>query len=152
MAKTQERCAAMKFLSLTVAILIVTLPAPAQQEDVFKLNVDVNLVEVHVNVVDERDRPVGNLTKENFRVFEDRVQQNISVFKHEDIPVSLGLVIDNSRSIEPRKQRLDSAALSFVRRGNPEDETFVLHFDDTARVDRDFTASISELEDTLNSV
>jgi len=129
----------------------MTLPARAQ-DDVFKLNVDVNLVEVHVNVVDEKDRPVGNLTKENFRVFEDRVQQDLAVFKHEDIPVSLGLVIDNSRSIEPRKQRLDAAALSFVRRGNPEDETFVLHFDDTARVDRDFTASISELEDALASV
>src|SRR6266850_911450 len=142
----------MKFLSVTVAILTIALPAPAQQDDVFKLNVDVNLVEVHVNVVDDRDRPVGNLTKENFRLFEDRVQQDLAVFKHEDIPVSLGLVIDNSRSIEPRKQRLDSAALSFVRRGNPDDETFIVHFDDTARLARDFTASISELEETLASV
>src|SRR6266850_1825558 len=152
MAKTQERFAVMKFLRFTVAILIMASPALAQQEDVFKLNVDVNLVEVHVNVVDDKDRPVGNLTKENFRLSEDRVQQNITVFKHEDIPVSLGLVIDNSRSIEPRKQRLDSAALSFVRRGNPDDETFIVHFDDTARLARDFTASISELEETLASV
>ena len=97
----------MKFLGLTSAIFLLVSPALAQQEDVFKLNVDVNLVEVHVNVVDNRDRPVGNLGKENFRLFEDQVQQNITVFKHEDIPVSLGLVIDNSRSIEPRKQRLD---------------------------------------------
>jgi VWFA-related protein len=142
----------MNLTRLTVVVILLTPIVWGQDDNIFKLNVDVNLVEVHVNVVDDKDRPVGNLTRENFRLSEDRIQQNITVFKHEDIPVSLGLVIDNSRSIEPRKQRLDSAALSFVRRGNPEDETFVVHFDDTARVARDFTASISELEETLASV
>src|SRR5262245_53611272 len=104
----------------------------SQEESPFKLNVDVDLVEVHVNVTDEHDRPIGNLTKANFNLIEDRVQQDISVFKHEDIPVSLGLVIDNSRSIEPRKQRLDAAAVSFVRRSNVDDETFIVHFDNEA--------------------
>jgi len=122
------------------------------QDDTFKLSVNVDLTEVHVNVTDDKDRPVGNLRKENFRVFEDRKEQQISVFKHEDAPLSLGLVIDNSRSIEPRKQRLDAAALSFVRKGNPEDETFIVHFDDTARLDRDFTDSIPALEDALAGV
>jgi VWFA-related protein len=111
--------------------------------------VNVDLTEVHVSVTDENDRPVGNLKKENFRLFEDRSEQNITVFKHEDIPVSLGLVIDNSRSIEPRKQRLDAAALSFVRMGNPEDETFIVHFDDTVSLNRDFTDSIPLLEEAL---
>lgn len=119
------------------------------QDNVFKLNVNVDLTEVHVNVTDGNDRPIGNLKKENFRIFEDRAEQNISVFKHEDIPVSLGLVIDNSRSIEPRKQRLDAAALSFVRKGNAEDETFIVHFDDEARLNRDFTDSVPLLERTL---
>lgn len=121
----------------------------AGQESVFKLNVDVDLVEVHVNVTDGNDRPIGNLTKENFKLFEDRLPQMIAVFKHEDLPISLGLVIDNSRSIEPRKQRLDAAALSFVRKSNPEDETFIVHFDDEVRLERDFTASIADLENTL---
>src|SRR5207302_6709738 len=71
---------------------------------------------------------------------------------HEDFPVSLGLVIDNSRSMEPRKERLDAAALSFVRKSNPDDETFIVHFDDTARMDRDFTDSIPLLEETLAGV
>jgi VWFA-related protein len=122
------------------------------QESVFKLNVNVDLTEVHVNVTDEKDHPVGNLNKDNFRVFEDRTEQKISVFKHEDLPVSLGLVIDNSRSIEPRKARLDAAALSFVRKGNAEDETFIVHFDDSARLARDFTGSIPLLEQTLAGV
>jgi Ca-activated chloride channel family protein len=102
-----------------------------------------------VNVTDENDRPVGNLKKDNFRLFEDKTEQTITVFKHEDIPVSLGLVIDNSRSIEPRKQRLDAAALSFVRKGNPEDETFIVHFDDQPQLNRGFTDSIPLLEETL---
>ena len=119
------------------------------QENTFKLNVNVDLTEVHVNVTDEKDRPVGNLKQENFRIFEDRTEQKIAVFKHEDIPVSLGLVVDNSRSIEPRKQRLDAAALSFVRKSNAEDEAFIVHFDDTARLDIDFTDSVPRLEDAL---
>src|SRR5439155_19757083 len=123
----------------------------SQEESTFKLNVDVDLVEVHVNVTDEHDRPIGNLTKANFSLIEDRVSQEISVFKHEDIPVSLGLVIDNSRSIEPRKQRLDAAAVSFVQRSNVDDEAFVIHFDDEARLDQDFTSSIADLKKTLAS-
>src|SRR5215510_539021 len=122
------------------------------QDAPFKLSVNVDLTEVHVNVTDERDRPVGNLQKENFRIFEDRKEQQITVFKHEDAPISLGLVIDNSRSMEPRKQRLDTAALSFVRKGNPEDETFIVHFDDTTQDTTDFTGSIPTLETALAGV
>src|SRR6266850_6185467 len=138
-------------LCCVMSASLVRAQDPAQ-DSVFKLNVNVDLTEVHVTVTDEKDHPVGNLTKENFRVFEDRREQKISVFKHEDLPVSLGLVIDNSRSIEPRKQRLDAAALSFVRKSNQEDETFVVHFDNEARLNQDFTDSIPELEDTLAGV
>lgn len=140
-----------RLLILILALLSIA-PALRAQNRGFKLNVEVNLVEVHVSVVDDKDHPVGNMNKENFRLLEDRVEQDISVFKHEDIPVSLGLVIDNSRSIERLKPRLDAAALSFVRKGNPEDETLVVHFDDTAWLARDFTHTISQLEDTLTSV
>jgi VWFA-related protein len=140
----------MKRLIWIPALLFAVPLAWAQEEEnTFKLNVDVDLVEVHVNVTDELDHPIGNLTKSNFRLVEDRIQQEISVFKHEDIPVSLGLVIDNSRSIEPRKQRLDAAAVSFVRKSNPEDETFIVHFDNEARLNQDFTASIADLENAL---
>ena len=141
----------MKMKSLVV-IPVLLVSALWAQEQTYKLNVNVDLTEVHVNVTDEKDHPIGNLKKDNFRVFEDRTEQKISVFKHEDLPISLGLVIDNSRSMEPRKQRMDEATLSFVRKSNPQDETFVIHFDDSARLDRDFTDSIPLLEDTLASV
>jgi VWFA-related protein len=106
-------------------------------------------MELHVSVVDEKDRNVGGLTRENFRIQENGIPQPITIFKHEDIPVSLGLVIDNSRSIEPRKARLDAATLAFVRQSHPDDESFVVHFDFDARLERDFTTNISDLEATL---
>ena len=142
----------MKIRPFVLIYLLIPALLWSQEDSTFKLNVNVDLTELHVSVTDEKDRPVGSLKMENFHVFEDQTQQKLTVFKHEDIPVSLGLVIDNSRSMEPRKQRLDAAALSAVRKSNPEDETFIVHFDDTARLDSDFTNSIPRLEETLASV
>lgn len=142
-------------MNVRLAIFLVFLlscPVFAQETQeapTFKLNVNVELVELHVSVIDEKDRTVGGLQKENFRITEDRMDQPIVVFKHEDIPVSLGLVVDNSRSIEPRKQRLDAAALSFVQKSNPEDESFIIHFDFDARLSQDFTSSEPALEKAL---
>jgi Ca-activated chloride channel family protein len=113
------------------------------------MSVNSDFMELHVSVVDERDRNVGGLTMENFKITENGIPQPITIFKHEDIPVSLGLVIDNSRSIEPRKKRLDAATLAFVRQSHPDDESFVIHFDFDARLERDFTTNISDLEETL---
>ena len=141
----------MKIRPFILIYLLVPALLWSQEDSTFKLNVNVDLTELHVSVTDEKDHPVGSLRMENFRVFEDQTEQKLIVFKHEDIPVSLGLVIDNSRSMEPRKQRLDAAALSAVRKSNPEDETFIVHFDDTARLDSDFTNSIPLLEQTLAS-
>ena len=137
---------------LYIFCMLLAVPAPmwAQEEPpVFKLAVDVDLVELHVSVTDDKDRAVSGLTKDNFRILENTVAQNIAVFKHEDVPVSLGLVIDNSRSIEPRKQRLDAAALAFVRKSNPDDETFVVHFDFDARLSQGFTGDTHLLERVL---
>ena len=103
------------------------------------LRVDVDLVELHVSVVDGLGRPVGGLRQEDFKISENNIDQRITVFKHEDIPLSLGLVLDTSRSIEPRKDRLDAAALSFLERSNPDDETFLVHFDFEARLTQSFT-------------
>src|SRR5436305_6706138 len=142
----------MKTKTVVLIYLLAASLLWAQEDNTFKLNVNVDLTEVHVSVTDEKDHPIGNLKKDNFKIFEDRAEQKLSVFKHEDLPVSLGLVIDNSRSMEPRKERMDTAALSFVRKSNPDDETFIVHFDDAARLDRDFTDSIPLLEESLAGV
>ena len=140
----------MKHLARCLFILILALPFKGQDRPApFVMRVNSDFMELHVSVVDEKDRNVGGLTMENFRIKENGIPQPITIFKHEDIPVSLGLVIDNSRSIEPRKNRLDAATLAFVRQSHPEDESFIVHFDSDARLERDFTTKLSDLEDTL---
>ena len=105
-----------------------------------------------VSVLDKEGRPVDGLTKDHFQVFEDNTLQQIKLFKHEDIPLSLGLVIDNSGSMRNKRERVNSAALSFVRESNPEDETFIVNFDDSAYLEQDFTGSIGDLIDALDNL
>jgi Ca-activated chloride channel homolog len=137
--------------SVVICVLgLLALPLAAQDSArPFSLKLNVDLVEVHVTVMDGMQRPIGGLQKEHFKILENRVEQPIAVFKHEDRALSLGLIIDNSRSIEPRKNRLDAAALSFVRKSNPDDETFIVHFDFDARLSQDFTKDELALERTL---
>lgn len=143
----------MKRLLLSIICLMLTAPLAAQEPvppaPMAALRVNVDLVELHVSVMDGLGRPVGGLRQENFRITENNIDQRITVFKHEDMPVSLGLVLDNSRSIEPRKARLDAAALSFVENSNPDDETFIVHFDFEARLSRPFTQERKLLEQDL---
>src|SRR5437867_2541333 len=118
----------------------------------YTLSVDVEEVQLPISVLDKEGRPVNGLTKSDFAIFEDNVQQQIKVFKHEDIPLSLGLVIDNSGSMRNKRERVNSAALAFVRESNPEDETFIVNFDDSAYLEQDFTGSIGDLIDALDNL
>jgi len=137
---------------LVYLLLFTSAAAMAQDhQEPFVLSVNSDFMELHVSVVDSREHSVSGLLKDNFQVTENGVPQQITVFKHEDVPVSLGLVLDNSRSIEPRKSRLDAATLSFIRQSNPDDETFIVHFDFDARLEQDFTGNISDLEKTLSA-
>ena len=135
------------FALCLLAVLTVRAQEPERTTTSLKVNVD--LVELHVTVVDGVGRPIGGLKQEDFRITENSVNQPITIFKHEDIPVSLGLVLDNSRSIEPRKARLDAAALSFVEKSNPDDETFVVHFGQEAKLSQDFTGDRAVLDQQL---
>jgi len=84
-----------------------------------KIRVDVNLVVLHTTVLDDRGRFADGLKQENFRVLEDKVEQKLSVFKREDIPVSMGLVIDNSGSMRDKRPRVNQAAITLVEASNP---------------------------------
>ncbi len=137
------------FLSSLLFFLVGGAVLAQDVPTISTLNVDVDLVELHVTITDNLGHPIGGLTQPNFKVTENGVEQTIAVFKHEDIPVSLGLILDNSRSIEPRKTRLDAAALSFVQKSNPDDEVFIVHFDFDARLSQDFTGDHAKLEQTL---
>jgi len=138
------------FLLIGVALLAQEAPQePETPSTRTPLSINVDLVELHVAVIDSLGRPVGGLGQENFKVKENNISQPITLFKHEDRPVSLGLVVDNSRSIEPRKARLDAAAISFIDKSNPDDETFIVHFDSNVRLSRNFTNNRFSLRSDL---
>lgn len=119
-----------------------------------KLTFNVDLVVLHTTVLDDRQRFADGLKSENFRVFEDKVEQKLSVFKREDVPVSMGLVIDNSGSMRDKRPRVNEAAITLVQASNPSDEAFVVNFNDDfyLDLDKDFTNSIPELKEALERI
>jgi Ca-activated chloride channel family protein len=118
------------------------------------IKADVDLVVLHTTVADERGEFVADLKQNNFRVFEDKVEQKISVFSREDIPVTMGLVIDNSGSMREKRAQVNAAALTLVRTSNPQDEVFVVNFNDEYYLDlnEDFTNDPRELNDALSKI
>src|SRR5215831_837621 len=124
---------------LSVSATCILAQDVAHQDKNYAVSVDVQLVQLPVSVLDKDGHPVNGLRKEDFEIFEDGVQQEISFFTHDDVPISVGLVIDNSASMHNKRERVNSAALSFVRESNPQDETFIVDFDDEAYLDHDFT-------------
>ena len=92
---------------------------------------------LHTTVLDDRGRFADGLKEENFRVLEDKAEQKLAVFKREDIPVSMGLVIDNSGSMRDKRPRVNAAALTLVEASNPQDEAFVVNFNDEYYLDTD---------------
>ena len=109
---------------------------------------------LHTSVIDEHGKFVDDLAKENFRVFEDKAEQQLSLFKREDVPVTMGLVIDNSGSMVKMRPRVNEAALTLVQASNPQDEAFVVNFNDDfyLDLDKDFSNSIPELKEALERI
>ena len=158
----------LSLLSLVSSILLLALagvwtgsgaqaqqPAtPQKKAEEYKIQRDVNLVVLHATVLDERGRFVADLKQESFHVFEDKAEQKLEVFKREDIPVSIGLVIDNSGSMRDKRDRVNIAALTFVRTSHPDDEVFVVNFNDDfyLDLDKDFTSDINELKEALERI
>jgi VWFA-related protein len=118
------------------------------------IKVDVNLVVLHTTVLDDRGKFAEGLKQENFRVLEDKVEQKLAVFKREDVPVSMGLVIDNSGSMRDKRPRVNEAAVTLVQSSNPQDEAFVVNFNDDfyLDLDKDFSNSIPELKEALERI
>jgi VWFA-related protein len=104
---------------------------------------------LHATVVDEKQRLVTNLDRDAFTVFEDGKPQKITSFRHEDIPVSMGIVVDNSGSMRESRQKVNQAALNLVSSSNPQDEVFVVNFNDEYYLDQPFTNKISLLKQAL---
>jgi VWFA-related protein len=117
---------------------------------VFKKEVDE--VTLHATVVDGSFRPITSLTKNDFTVFEDGKAQKITSFRNEDIPVALGIVIDNSGSMREKRPQVNAAALNLVRSSNPQDKVFVVNFNEEYFLDQDYTGSIPKLKDAMERI
>jgi Ca-activated chloride channel homolog len=126
-------------------------PLPAKGAQIRR---SVDLVVLPVSVVDKDGKFVGSLQEQNFTVFEDKVEQKLAVFKREDIPVTMGLVIDNSGSMREKRPRVNEAALTLVESSNPDDQVFVVNFNEDYYLDQpsDFTSNIGILKQALDRI
>jgi Ca-activated chloride channel homolog len=140
------------FLVLKPSVLAQSEPP----ESVPTISVDVNLVFLRVTVRDKRSGFVSGLTQNNFQVFEDGAPQTIRFFQHEDVPVAVGLIVDNSGSMGRKRKDVTAAALTFVRSSNSRDEMFVVNFNEHVSFGlpdtKLFSASAEELERALNGI
>jgi len=142
-------------LTLVAAAAAVSLAmVHAQQEDTGAMfHSDTRVVVCATTVVDKAGHLVDHLQKDAFTVFENNVRQEIKVFKHEDIPVSMGLIIDSSGSMRNKRAGVDAAALALVKDSNPDDEVFVVHFNDAVYLDnpggKDFLTSIDDMREAI---
>jgi len=125
---------------------------PTEQDGTFVIRTDVDEVLLHATVVDDRQHIVTNLDRNAFTVFEDGKPQNVVSFRHEDIPVAMGIVIDNSGSMREKRAKVNQAALNLVRTSNPQDEVFVVNFNDEYYLDQDFTNDLLKLKEALEKI
>jgi len=152
----------MKFLlaASTLGVLAVAItaqqqppaaPNKADQADPI-FSADTRLVVLHCTVFDKSGKFVTNLPQSAFQVFEDGKIQPIKTFKREDIPVSMGIIVDNSGSMRDKRQKVEAAALALVQESNHEDEVFIVNFNDEAYLDTDFTSDIKQMQLGLTKI
>ena len=122
------------------------------KDDSYVFRKDVEEVILYATVVDPRNRVVTNLERNSFTVFEDGQPQQITSFRREDIPVSLGILIDNSGSMRNKRPAVNQAALNLVRASNKTDDVFIVNYNDEAYNDQDFTSDINLLKEGLEKV
>ena len=126
-------------------------PAKADDGAVFVSN--TRLVVLHATVLDKNGHLVTNLPKTAFQVYENEALQSIKDFKREDVPVSMGLIVDNSGSMRDKREKVKDAALALVKDSNTQDEVFVVNFNDEAFLDtKDFTSNIKDMEEALSKI
>jgi VWFA-related protein len=116
-----------------------------RQDGIYTMHQDVDEVLLTCAVVDEKGRAVTDLSRGNFRVWEDGVPQSTTSFLHQDQPVSLGIVVDNSGSMLDKRATVNAGALTLLRASNPKDSTFIVNFSDRAFLDQGFTSDIGAL-------
>ena len=120
----------------------------------FTLRADVNLVVLHATVLDKKGHMINDLGRKDFEVFEDGARQKLAIFSHADVPVTMGIVIDDSGSMRPKRPSVNTAALTFVKTSNPDDQVFVVNFNDVYYLDTpgNFATSTEDLKLALGKI
>lgn len=142
-----------RILACALAALAPALYSQSKESgDTTTFRADTRLVVLHATVVDKNGRLLTNLTQKSFHVFEDNVEQPIKKFLREDVPVSMGLIVDNSGSMRTKRQRVEASALALVKASNREDEVFIVNFNDDAFLDQTLTNDMKLLERGLEKI
>lgn len=136
-------------LALLALMAYARYQTPPAGQTPFRISVDVALVVLQATVTDRRGSVVTDLGGEDFEVFENGVSQHIQFFKNEDIPVAVGLIIDHSSSMTPKIAEVRTAARTFVRSSNREDEMFVVNFNEIASLGLPTTVRFTDSTDEL---
>ena len=138
--------AAAALLTLAGAFLAAALSA---QEEIPVFTSETRLVLVHASVLDRNGKLITNLPQSAFKISENGLEQQIKIFRREDIPVSMGVIIDNSGSMRDKRVKVAAATLDLIKASNPQDEIFVVNFNDDAYLDQSFTNDVKKLEEAL---
>ncbi|HWZ50112.1 MAG TPA: VWA domain-containing protein [Granulicella sp.] len=117
----------------------------------FTLREDAYEVRLNATVL-EGGRSVLDLPEDAFHIYEDGVPQTINFFRHEDLPVSLGILIDSSGSMYDKRNAVNQASLDLIKLSNPQDEAFLVDFSWEAFIDQDFTSDVNKLQQGLNYI
>jgi Ca-activated chloride channel family protein len=125
---------------------------PSRDSGVFVITKQVEEVVLHATAMDDKNHLITTLDKSAFSVFENNQPQTITSFRHEDVPVAMGIVIDNSGSMREKREKVNKAALNLVRSSNPQDQVFVVNFNDEYYLDQAFTSDINKLREALEKV
>ena len=128
----------------------------SREDNPYLISINVEMVALNATVHDGRGNLVSELAKEDFQVFEDGIPQEIEYFSREDMPVTVGLVIDNSGTMGPKRTEVITSALVFARSSNPEDQMFVVHFNENVSfglpTNMPFTDKVDQLETALSRI
>jgi Ca-activated chloride channel family protein len=163
--RTRRDCASAKRCLVALFVLIV-LPSLARPQETsssqsrpggeYTIRVNADSVVLHATVQNRKGILVSGLGKDNFQVYEDGVLQQIDYFSHEDIPVTVGLVVDNSGSMMPKRPEVIAAALAFARSSNPQDQMFVVMFNEHVSFglpdNTPFTDQVAQLQVALSRI
>jgi len=130
-----------------------TTTSAAHPVESYKISVSVSSVVLHATVQNHNGAPVSGLGRDDFQVFEDGTLQQIDYYSHADIPVTVGLVLDNSGSMQPKRDEVIAAALAFARSSNSQDQMFVVNFNEYVSLglpaNMPFTDQTSQLQMAL---